>query len=117
MYLIIGIIILACLVLWAIILVQNPKGGGLSSQFGGGSVTNLIGAKKSVDFIEKATWTVGAVVLGLVLLSNIAIPTNGGNSNSDAPKVADPAQNTVVPTQPAADQGLPIDGSEFGDEE
>ena len=104
---------MACLVLWAIILVQNPKGGGLSSQFGGGSVTNLIGAKKSVDFIEKATWTVGAVVLGLVLLSNIAIPRTGVDVNSAEPKVADPAQNTVVPQQPAADQGEPLDPADF----
>ncbi len=70
------LIILACLVLWLVILVQNPKGGGISSQFGGSSVTNIIGAKQSVDVIEKATWILGGAVVVLVVLSSfITKPT------------------------------------------
>ncbi|MGB0431222.1 MAG: preprotein translocase subunit SecG [Bacteroidia bacterium] len=64
------IIIIACLLLWLVILVQNPKGGGISSQFGGSSVTNIIGAKQSVDVIEKATWVMGGAVVILVVLSS-----------------------------------------------
>ncbi|MBI1182809.1 preprotein translocase subunit SecG [bacterium] len=64
------LIIIACLLLWLVILIQNPKGGGLSSQFGGSSVTNIIGAKQSVDVIEKATWILGGAVLVLVVLSS-----------------------------------------------
>jgi preprotein translocase subunit SecG len=64
------LIIVAALLLWVVILVQNPKGGGLSSQFGGSSVTNIIGAKQSVDVIEKATWILGIAVVVLVVLSS-----------------------------------------------
>jgi preprotein translocase subunit SecG len=64
------LIIVAALLLWVVILVQNPKGGGISSQFGGSSVTNIIGAKQSVDVIEKATWVLGIAVVVLVILSS-----------------------------------------------
>lgn len=67
---VIVLIIVACLLLWLVILIQNPKGGGLSSQFGGSSVTNIIGAKQSVDVIEKATWILGIAVFVLVVLSS-----------------------------------------------
>lgn len=70
LYLIIGLIIVACLLLWVVILIQNPKGGGLSSQFGGSSVTNIIGAKQSVDVVEKATWYIGIAILVLIILSS-----------------------------------------------
>ncbi|MFY0674866.1 MAG: preprotein translocase subunit SecG [Bacteroidia bacterium] len=72
------IIIVAALLLWVVILVQNPKGGGISSQFGGSSVTNIIGAKQSVDVIEKATWVLGIAVVVLVVLSSfITKPQQG----------------------------------------
>ena len=108
LYLIVGLIILACLILWAVILIQNPKGGGLSSNMGGGSVTNLIGAKKSVDFVEKATWGVSLAILVLVLVSTMAIPTgnNTADSDSDVRKAAQSSpsvQETIG--QPAQDGG------------
>ena len=48
-----------------VILVQNPKGGGLSSAFGGDSPQMLGGVKKTTDFLDKATW---ALVIGLFVL-------------------------------------------------
>ncbi|GIS27816.1 MAG: hypothetical protein CM15mP129_00130 [Chloroflexota bacterium] len=38
-------------------MVQNPKGGGLASTFGGGGTQQLGGVKQTTDFLDKSTWT------------------------------------------------------------
>tara|TARA_B100000427_G_C15271423_1_gene491196 strand:- start:299 stop:580 length:282 start_codon:yes stop_codon:yes gene_type:complete len=62
-------------------MVQNPKGGGLSSAFGGGN--QIMGARKTSDFLEKTTWTLAIILVSLALLSNFAIPRN----NSEEKKI------------------------------
>ena len=57
-------------------MVQNPKGGGLSSTFGGGQ--NIGGVQNTNNFLDKSTWTLAIVMFALILLSNFAIPRNGG---------------------------------------
>ena len=49
---------------------QNPKGGGLSSAFGGTSSATF-GVQRTNDFMEKATWTLGGTIIVLILLSII----------------------------------------------
>jgi len=45
------LIVVVCLLLALVIMVQNPKGGGLSSTFGGN--TQVVGGvKKTGDFLE-----------------------------------------------------------------
>lgn len=61
------LIILVCLFLILVILVQNPKGGGLSSGFG--SANQLGGVRKTTDFLEKATWTFAIALVVLSLAS------------------------------------------------
>ncbi len=74
LYLIFLILIaLAALFLIMVIMVQNPKGGGLDSTFGGGSGMMLGGVKQTTDFLEKATWTLFGIMIGLILLSNTII--------------------------------------------
>jgi len=53
-------------------MVQNPKGGGLSSAFGGGN--QIMGARKTSDFLDKTTWTLAITLVSLALLSNFSIP-------------------------------------------
>ena len=69
------LIIITSILLVLVVLVQNPKGGGLSSTFGGGG-NQIMGAKKTTDFLEKATWTLAIALISLSLLSNFAIPRN-----------------------------------------
>ena len=74
MYAIFATLIIICSVLLVlIILIQNPKGGGLSSSFGGGS-NQIMGAKNTTDFLEKATWTLAITMIVLILASNFWIP-------------------------------------------
>ena len=66
------LIVLVAFLLVLVIMVQNPKGGGLSSSFGGGGTQQLGGVKQTTDFLDKSTWSLGGLLLGLILLSNIA---------------------------------------------
>ncbi|RZK13939.1 MAG: preprotein translocase subunit SecG, partial [Hymenobacter sp.] len=55
-----------CLLLALVVLAQNPKGGGISSQFGAGGAANLMGVKRTGDLLEKLTW---GFAIGLIILS------------------------------------------------
>ncbi|MDX1476425.1 MAG: preprotein translocase subunit SecG [Saprospiraceae bacterium] len=54
---------LICVLLMAAVLIQNPKGGGVDSTFGGQSANQMFGAAKSTDFIEKITWGLAIALL------------------------------------------------------
>lgn len=75
MYLFITILILIVSVfLVLIVLVQNSKGGGLSSGFS--SSNQIMGAPKTADFLEKATWSLAGALLVLSILAAAFIPRN-----------------------------------------
>lgn len=63
-----GLILLVCIVLGFFILVQNPKGGGLSGSFGSMS-TQVMGVKQSGDIMEKGTWVLISSIAGLCIIS------------------------------------------------
>ena len=67
------LIIFVAFLLVVVIMVQNPKGGGLSSSFGGGGTQQLGGVQKTTDFLDKSTWTLGGLLLVLILLSSIPL--------------------------------------------
>ena len=64
------LVILASVILGFIVLVQNPKGGGLSGTFGGVG-NQLMGVKQTTDVLEKGTWIFAGVVGILCLLSPV----------------------------------------------
>ena len=74
------LIVITCLLLILIIMIQNPKGGGLSSAFGGGN--QIMGARKTTDFLEKTTWTLAIILVSLALLSNFSIPRSTSEENN-----------------------------------
>lgn len=57
-------------------MVQNPKGGGLSSSFGGGGTQQLGGVKKTGDFLDKSTWVLSTALLVLILLASTSLIQN-----------------------------------------
>lgn len=66
--LIIILIIIACIVLGFFVLVQKPKGGGLSGTFGSiGS--QVMGVKQSGDVMEKGTWYTMAIIAALSIFT------------------------------------------------
>lgn len=72
------LIILVCLLLGIIVLIQNPKGGGLGAGFG--NVNQIGGVKRTADFLEKATWTLAILLVLLCLGSTYEL----GSLKSDA---------------------------------
>jgi len=80
-------------------MVQNPKGGGLSSSFGGGGNQVVGGVKKTGDFLDKSTWTLAALLIVLILLSNLSLKGNYGQAESKVLQ-GDDIENTVPETLP-----------------
>jgi preprotein translocase subunit SecG len=88
------IIIIASILLVAVVFIQNPKGGGLSSDFG--AATQLGGVQKTNDFIDKATWTLAGTIAVLSIVLTL-------RSTPDKPAVQEqPA--TTEQGQPAGQQ-------------
>ena len=74
------LVIIASAILGLIVLIQNPKGGGLSSSFGGFG-NQLMGVKQTTDVLEKGTWLFAGIVGVLCLLSPAFIPKSGGSAS------------------------------------
>jgi preprotein translocase subunit SecG len=90
-----ALITIVCFLLIIAVMVQNPKGGGLSSSLGGS--TQIGGVQKTTDFLDKSTWTLATALIVLILLSSLSFPSLSGQSDS---KVIDKTE-TVAPTKKA----------------
>lgn len=97
---IVTLIVIVAVLLILVVLAQNPKGGGLSSQFGGSGTSQLMGVKKTGDLLEKLTWGFAIALLLLSISTNFIQPTQEENILS-SPNI-DNAQSA----QPAIPQGI-----------
>jgi preprotein translocase subunit SecG len=108
MYLLISVlIIITCILLALIVLVQNSKGGGLASNFAASN--QVMGVRKTADFLEKATWTLAIALLVLSLLASLTIPRSEEQVTRSAieeqiQKTPDPSSLPTFPT-PNPQQG------------
>jgi len=68
---------LICVLLMAVVLIQNPKGGGVDSTFGGQGANQMFGAARSADFVEKLTWYLAAALFGLCILTAVVVNSGG----------------------------------------
>lgn len=64
---------IVCLLLMLVVLVQNPKGGGIDSTFGGSQANQMLGASRSTDVIEKITWGLAATLFILCIVTALAV--------------------------------------------
>jgi len=92
---------IVCVLLVLIVLVQNPKGGGLSSAFGGAG-TQSFGVQRTTNFLEKATWGL-AIFLFVLCISGGLMLQSGSNQNDQGPTnvedrlLDNPNANPIVP--------------------
>jgi preprotein translocase subunit SecG len=91
--LITALIILICLLLIVVVLIQNSKGGGLSSQFAGSN--QLMGVRRTSDFLEKATYTLALALLLMSLLSSATISKGSVAAEAPESKTSEVKQNTL----------------------
>ena len=92
MYIFITIlIVIAAILLTLLVLVQNSKGGGLAAGFSSGN--QVMGAPKTADFLEKATWTLIAIIVAFSIVSvGFAKGQHGNAEDESVIEVEAPAQ-------------------------
>ncbi len=91
--LIIVLIFITCVLLILIVLVQNSKGGGLASNFQASN--QIMGVRKTTDFLEKATWFLAGALLLLSIVGSAFIPRAAEEVNQSA--IKDQIENAVDP--------------------
>jgi preprotein translocase subunit SecG len=88
------LIFLAAVLLVLIVLVQNSKGGGLAANF---SASNqVMGVRKTADFLEKATWTLAASLVFLSIMASATIPRGGVATERSL--IEDQIEQTIDPS-------------------
>ncbi|MCQ2346101.1 MAG: preprotein translocase subunit SecG [Paludibacteraceae bacterium] len=96
------LIVIVAILLILLVLVQNSKGGGLAAGFASGN--QVMGAPKTTDFLEKASWTLAGII---VVLSILAVGVNRGQQSQSEVGSAIMEQvdeaASQLPQQPAAD--------------
>jgi preprotein translocase subunit SecG len=95
------LVVVACVALGFMVLIQNPKGGGLNANVGGLS-NNFMGVKQTTDVLEKGTWIFASVIAILAITSTLFLSGNASNGNSVLDKV-----NTSTTTSPATQTAPP----------
>lgn len=106
--------LLVAILLICVVLIQKSKGGGLSSSFAGSN--QIMGVRRTNNFIEKVTWTLAGAIAVLSVCCTFTMgdaittesrveqtapqQTTGGNYDSNAPATQAPAAQT--PAAPAA---------------
>ncbi|MCF0204621.1 MAG: preprotein translocase subunit SecG [Muribaculaceae bacterium] len=108
------LILIAAVLLIGVVLIQKSKGGGLSSAFGGGN--QIMGVRKTTDFVEKATWTLAITICVLSILSAFVAPSRVEMGPQIQPIQQKEQQATPFETQaeqaaPAAATPAPADSA------
>jgi preprotein translocase subunit SecG len=107
MYLILVILaVIVCVLLGAIVLIQNPKGGGLTSNFS--SQSQLMGVQKTGDFLEKGTWILAISLMVLALAINISVKGGAASAAKNDPDQQETINKASKPTVPTSTQPLTI---------
>ena len=73
------LIVIAAVLMIGIVLIQESKGGGLSSSFA--SYNQIGGVRKTTDFIEKATWSLAAAMVIISVVCAWVAPTTATDSS------------------------------------
>ncbi|HLU85994.1 MAG TPA: preprotein translocase subunit SecG [Vicingaceae bacterium] len=92
------LVIIICFLLLLIVLIQNPK-GGLDSAFSANN--QIMGVRKTTNFLEKATWTLGIALVVLSIASSAVNPTKtAGVDETNDSKIKELIDEKAAPTLP-----------------
>lgn len=96
---VIVVIFVVCLLLIMFVLVQNSKGGGLVSSFS--SSNQVMGVRRTTDFLEKVTWILALALVALSIVSTAFLPRQGAAAKSAIEQQIQNVQEPgAVPTFP-----------------
>lgn len=106
--LVVVLLVIVSLLLCLVVLVQNSKGGGLASGF---SASNqIMGVRKTTDFLEKLTWGFAIGMLVLAMIGNFVLPRNA--STAETSVIEEQMSNTTMPTSAPAPAPAPAPAAE-----
>ena len=88
------LIVIAAILITLLVLVQNSKGGGLAAGFASGN--QVMGAPRTADFLEKATWTLAIAIIVLCVVATFVIPQRS-------------SRHSNIKTQ--IEQSVPVEGT------
>jgi preprotein translocase subunit SecG len=102
------LIFIVAILLGVIVLIQNPKGGGLGSAFG--NANQLGGVKRTADFLEKATWGLALCLVLLCLGSSFIL-----SSSNPSLSAGDDKAGEAEMSAPQIDPGVTLDLNDMDD--
>ena len=97
------LIVLAAVLMCLIVLIQNSKGGGLASGFA--SSNQIMGVRKTTDFLEKATWTIAVLMVAFSIFSAHALSSEKASQQTVDATYTDATANDA----PAAAPTFPVE--------
>lgn len=107
------LMITACIGLGFMVLIQNPKGGGLNANVGG-LTNNFMGVKQTTDVLEKGTWIFVAVIAVLAMSSTLFLKSATGSTSEkgllnkvNTSATSPVQQQTTAPQSPASQSAAP----------
>ena len=93
------LIFIVCFLIVLLVLVQNSKGGGLASSFS--SSNQVMGVRKTTDFLEKGTWILAASLVILCIMATAFMPRQGQQTKSAIEQQIQGVQDpSALPTFP-----------------
>lgn len=106
---IIVLTVITAILLIGVVLIQKSKGGGLSSSFAGSN--QIMGVRRTNNFIEKITWWLAGIICFLAVVSTFFMPSAiTRTTRVSAPQAQQsaatnyntnvPSNNTTTPTLP-----------------
>lgn len=98
--LLIVLTVIVSILLIGVVLIQKSKGGGLASNFAGSN--QIMGVRRTNNFIEKATWSLAIVILFLSILSSIVSPDLPGAKYGNVGNQQQQTTQTDFSTNPDA---------------
>jgi preprotein translocase subunit SecG len=102
MYTILELLAVICAILLiVVVLLQSSKGGGLAGTFGGAQVGAMFGTRRTADFLAKATWWLGGILVVIAILINLFF-LPGMSAGKDS--VIQKGGRGNIPTQPSLPQ-------------
>lgn len=93
------LIILISILLGLAVLIQNSKGGGLAGGFA--SSSQVMGVRKTTDFLEKFTWGLATALVVLCIVANFVLPS-GTSTEQKSSSIQEQIDNATLPAAPAA---------------
>ncbi|MEO0141269.1 MAG: preprotein translocase subunit SecG [candidate division WOR-3 bacterium] len=105
-FILLALFLLMVFILTGVILIQEPKSGGLAASLGGGGgLESFLGARGAPTFFMKATWVMGGLYMVLSLvLSLVSGKTIQGSTTIEREVKSGELYKKLAPLVPSSEE-------------